>query len=226
MSLQRRSLLAGLLVTLALTPSVFADCLVPVAIDSEVNTSVSTVRAEADAAGSAVVRNLAGEPCDFLSITATVTITENGGTAATLTQNGLGSVTLTAHAPAEVGNCYASSILASATPLPNGTGTGSEVCWYGPPLPRENSPLCPLILDLNGDGIHTTGLESPVRFWTFDDVKTHSGWTDPATEEAFLWLDRETDHAVEETELFGSRMPTPTGGVHHNGFQALEQYDR
>jgi len=65
-----------------------------------------------------------------------------------------------------------------------------------------------------------------VRFWNFSGVKTDSGWTDPATEEAFLWLDSETDHAVEEAELFGSRMPAPTGGVHSNGFQALEKYDR
>jgi hypothetical protein len=219
--------LQGLLVTLALTPSGFADCLVPIAVFADVNTSLSTVRAEVDGAGEANVRNFQGEVCDFLSITATVTITENGGTAATLTKNGLGSVTLTAHAPAEVGNCYASSILASAGPLPNGTGTGAEVCWYGPPPPRENSPTCPLILDLNSDGIHTTDLEDPVHFWIdLEGRSLTTAWTNPQTEEAFLWMDLNNDHTAHVTELFGSRMVAPNGAYHANGFDALLKFDR
>ena len=229
MSLQRHSLLAGLLVTLALPTTVFADCLVPVAIDADVTTSLSTVRAQVDAAGNAEVRNLAGEPCDFLPIKVTVTITRNGTTAATLTKNGLGSVTLTAHAPAAVGNCYASSILAvaSATPLPNGTGTGAEKCWVGPPGPRENSPTCPLILDLNSDGIHTTGLDDPVHFWIdLEGRSLTTAWTNPQTEEAFLWMDLNNDHTAHVTELFGSRMVAPDGAYHANGFDALRKFDR
>ena len=225
MSLQRRFLLAGLFAALALAPSVFAVCVLPLYIQAEVGTSLSTTRGAVDAAGFAEARNLQSEPCDFPTITATVTITRNGSTAYTVTRSAPGSVTLTATGPAEVGNCYESSILASASTLSSSTGTGPERCWVGP-RPGPYSALCPLILDLNGDGIHTTGLESPVRFWNFSGVKTDSGWTDPATEEAFLWLDSETDHAVEEAELFGSRMPSPTGGVHSNGFQALEKYDR
>jgi hypothetical protein len=133
--------------------------------------------------------------------------------------------------PAEPGACYGTTLNVSADPpgLFN-TVTNS---WTGPtrcaPLSERGpvviSQLCPLLLDLNGDGIHTTGLEAPVRFWTFDAVRGYSGWTNPATEEAFLWLDLETDHAVTELELFGSRMPAPGGGVHRNGFQALEKYD-
>jgi hypothetical protein len=225
MRLQRRSLLAGLLAALVLAPNVSAVCAFPVYIRAEVGTSLSTSRAVVDAAGFAEARNFQGEPCDFPIVTATVTITRNGAAAYTLTKSAPGSVTLTATGPAEVGNCYASSIVASGSLLQHGTGTGAERCWVGP-RPGPYSALCPLILDLNGDGIHTTGLESPVRFWNFSGVKTDSGWTDPATEEAFLWLDSETDHAVEEAELFGSRMPSPAGGVHSNGFQALEKYDR
>jgi hypothetical protein len=229
MSLRKSSLLAGLLATLALATSVFADCVLPIIIFAEVTTSLSTVRAQADAAGFAEVRNFQGEVCDFVPIKATVTITQNGTTAKTLTQNAIGSVTLTAHAPAAVGNCYASSILAvaSATPLPNGTGQGGEVCWYGPPGPRENSPTCPLILDLNSDGIHTTGLEDPVDFWIdLEGRSLTTAWTNPQTEEAFLWMDLNNDHTAHVTELFGSRMVAPNGAYHANGFDALLKFDR
>ncbi|MCU1230760.1 MAG: hypothetical protein JWO97_3644 [Acidobacteria bacterium] len=92
----------------------------------------------------------------------------------------------------------------------------------------EISLYCPLILDLNGDGIHTTRLAtSPVSFWdrNFDGIADPSGWTDPDTEEAFLWMDGDDDRAVLPGELFGSAMFKPSGGFFANGFQALEQYD-
>jgi hypothetical protein len=133
--------------------------------------------------------------------------------------------------PAEPGACYGTSLNVVADPP--GVFNNVSNSWTGParcaPVSERGpvviSQLCPLLLDLNGDGIHTTGLESAVRFWTLDTVKSFSGWTNPATEEAFLWLDTETDHSVTEAELFGSRMPAPGGGVHRNGFQALEKYD-
>ncbi|MEA2568636.1 MAG: hypothetical protein QOI24_637 [Acidobacteriota bacterium] len=73
----------------------------------------------------------------------------------------------------------------------------------------EISLYCPLVLDLNGDGIHTTSLAiSPVSFWDrdFDGIADPSGWTDPDTEEAFLWIDGDDDRAVGPGELFGSAM--------------------
>lgn len=89
------------------------------------------------------------------------------------------------------------------------------------------SLYCPLVLDLNGDGIHTTSVTAPVFFWDrdFDGVKDPSGWTDPDTEEAFLWIDGDDERAVAQGELFGSAMYKPSGGLFPNGFQALEQYD-
>lgn len=228
MSLQRRSLLAGLLATLVLAPSVFAACVVPLYLHVEVGTSLSTVRGVVDAAGFAEARNFQGEPCDFPTVTATVTITQNGATAYTLTRHGPGSVLLTATGPAEISNCYASSILASAPPVPNGTGTGAEVCWVGPrPGPIQISQTCPLILDLNSDGIHTTGLDDPVHFWIdLEGRSLTTAWTNPQTEEAFLWMDLNNDHAAHVTELFGSRMVAPDGEYHPNGFDALLKFDR
>lgn len=141
---------------------------------------------------------------------------------------GAGVYSYALEGPAQAGACYTPGLTASADPpgfLPykQGTWSGGIRCRRAGPI--EISALCPLILDLNGDGVHTTGLESPVLFWTFSGVKTYSGWTNPGTHEAFLWINTELDLSVDEAELFGSRMPSPEGGLHRNGFQALEKYD-
>lgn len=126
------------------------------------------------------------------------------------------------------GYCYRTSISAYSGSLSQGAGS-SQICFDSAPPPPttslDTSELCPLVLDLNGDGVHTTGLENPVRFWTLEGTSIASGWTDPETDEAFLWIDLESDHHVIESELFGSRMEAPGGGVHRNGFQALAKYD-
>jgi hypothetical protein len=94
----------------------------------------------------------------------------------------------------------------------------------------DQCPGCdPLILDLNGDGIHTTSLASdPV---TFDiDGDGHPewiSWTDPFTEEAFLWLDLDTNHSVDDgRELFGIGTILPDGRRASDGFEALSAYDQ
>jgi len=112
-----------------------------------------------------------------------------------------------------------------------GTGCRSHQEWGSSAVcvdkTSEVSLYCPLVLDLNGDGIHTTSVTSPIFFWDhdFDGVRDASGWTDPDTEEAFLWIDDDDDRAVAPGELFGSVMFRPAGGFFPNGFQALEQFD-
>lgn len=127
------------------------------------------------------------------------------------------------------GYCYRTQIDAESGALSQGAGS-SQVCFEpvagsDPDGTIDTSQYCPLILDLNGDGVRTTGLEDPVRFWNRNGGKTWSGWTRGDTEEGFLWLDIEVDRQVTEDELFGSRMPSPSGGVHRNGFQALAKFD-
>lgn len=140
----------------------------------------------------------------------------------------IGAYSYTLQGSATPGVCYDTTMRVVGELPPNHprkerTFTGATRCARAGPI--EISQLCPLILDLNGDGVHTTGLESPVLFWTFNGVKTYSGWTDPTTQEAFLWINSELDLSIDEAELFGSRMPSPTGALHLNGFQALEKYD-
>jgi len=87
--------------------------------------------------------------------------------------------------------------------------------------------MSPLLLDLNGDGIHTTSAADPVAFdLDGDGVREACGWTDPKTEEAFLFLDLHPDHRVENgRELFGTGTRMPDGGLAKNGFEALAVYD-
>lgn len=138
-------------------------------------------------------------------------------------------------APAEAGACYWASLNAS-TGAWNYSETTPQQCAPQPPPPSsacgtngtlcERSEFCPLILDLNGDGIHTTGLDDSVRFWIDlnGQIET-TAWTDPTTEEAFLWVDLNHDLKAQPTELFGSRMVAPNGEYHAQGYEALEKYD-
>lgn len=89
------------------------------------------------------------------------------------------------------------------------------------------SQCSPLVLDLNGDGIHTTGVSEPVAFdLTGDGVAEWLGWTDPGTEEAFLWLDLHPNGRVDDgSELFGQGTILESGRAAADGFEALAQYD-
>jgi Dual-action HEIGH metallo-peptidase len=86
---------------------------------------------------------------------------------------------------------------------------------------------CPLILDLNGDGIRTTDVSAPVLFdLNADGVAESITWTDATTEEAFLWIDVVMNGRVDSgAELFGIGTAMPSGGRAANGFVALVVYD-
>lgn len=119
---------------------------------------------------------------------------------------------------------------------------GSDECsrvdqqWQTPsePPPPDPDPgdinncQSPLVLDLNGDGIHTTGLDWPVLF-DIDGNRTLDtmAWTDPTTAEGFLWLDLNSSGEVDGGgELFGVGMHMPDGKRAPDGFEALRVYDR
>lgn len=93
-------------------------------------------------------------------------------------------------------------------------------------IPR-NTINCPLVLDLNGDGIHTTGLDRAVSFFDTngDLFGDPGGWLLETSEDAFLWMDEDANNVASGHELFGSHMYLPTGEYAYNGFQALEIYD-
>jgi len=105
-----------------------------------------------------------------------------------------------------------------------------------PPTPPPQYTTCvqsnnecqdPLILDLNGDGIHTTGVNEPVWFdMDGDGLLEQTAWTNAATGEGFLYLD--LDHKGRVTnggELFGVGTVMPDGSRGRDGFAALAVYD-
>ena len=84
----------------------------------------------------------------------------------------------------------------------------------------------PLVLDLNGDGVHTTALSTGVMF-DFDGQgqPVQTGWTDG--NDGFLALDLNKDGVVNNgSELLGSSTVLPDGNRASNGFEALRQYDQ
>ncbi len=91
------------------------------------------------------------------------------------------------------------------------------------------SPSSPLILDLDGHGVSTTNvLYSPVSFdIDADGVPDVVGWTNPDTDDAFLWIDLNHNHRVDDGgELFGDASRLPNGEAVDNGFDALAVYDQ
>jgi hypothetical protein len=111
------------------------------------------------------------------------------------------------------------------------TNVSASITTAPPERPRSELPRntinCPLVLDLNGDGIHTTGLDRAVSFFDANDdlFGDPSGWLLETSEDAFLWMDEDANNVASGHELFGSHMYLPTGEYAQNGFQALEIYD-
>ena len=85
----------------------------------------------------------------------------------------------------------------------------------------------PLVLDLDGDGLETVGIDTqnPILFdHDGDGVKTATGWVTP--DDAFLVLERNDDGRIDSgSELFGDATPLAAGTTAADGFAALAQED-
>jgi hypothetical protein len=83
----------------------------------------------------------------------------------------------------------------------------------------------PIILDLNGDGVRTLGIDAGVKFDLFADGGAIStGWVSGG--DGLLVLDRNHDGQINDgTELFGSATKLSNGQTASDGYAALRELD-
>jgi len=86
--------------------------------------------------------------------------------------------------------------------------------------------ISPIVLDLDGNGIHLSSWEDGVQFDLACNGKPGPiAWTGRGESDAFLAMDRDGNGTVTSgCELFGSATPQPAV-EHPNGFNALRPYD-
>ena len=86
-------------------------------------------------------------------------------------------------------------------------------------------PRDPIILDLDGDGLETVGLNANIYFdHDGDGVLTKTGWV--GKDDALLVWDRNANGRIDTgAELFGDFTPLPNGTLAPNGFAALAALD-
>lgn len=84
---------------------------------------------------------------------------------------------------------------------------------------------CPILLDLDQNGFHLTGIDDPVWFdIDADGVPEWTSWTDGG--DAFLVLDRNDNGLIDDgSELFGNHTILANGRPAPNGYEALAEFD-
>lgn len=95
------------------------------------------------------------------------------------------------------------------------------------PFENTSTPTLgsPLVLDLDGDGVETVGLDSDIHFdHGGDSFKELTGFA--GADDGLLALDRNGDGVINNGhELFGNSTIMSNGQTANNGFQALSDFD-
>jgi hypothetical protein len=113
----------------------------------------------------------------------------------------------------------------------NNETTGDPICnaycWttcIGSLCPEEH-PGCPILVDLENDGIRLTGIDDPVQFdIDADGTPDLMSWTDRG--EGMLALDRNGNGVIDDGgELFGNATRLADGTLAPNGYVALAELD-
>lgn len=94
-------------------------------------------------------------------------------------------------------------------------------------LPGDQEDGSPILIDLDRDLFHLTGLGDPVLFDIDADGDLELlSWTSAETLDAFIWLDRNDNGTVDDgAELFGNHTPLIDGSTADNGYIPLAELD-
>jgi hypothetical protein len=88
----------------------------------------------------------------------------------------------------------------------------------------------PILVDVAGDGFSLTDAAGGVSFdIRGEGVPVNLGWTAAGSDDAWLALDRDSNHTIDSgREFFGDStpQPPPPPGQQRNGFLALAGYDK
>jgi len=89
----------------------------------------------------------------------------------------------------------------------------------------QPAPVDPLILDLDGNGVQTVGVDDGVSFdFLGNGEAIQMAWTDG--KDGFLVLDRNGDGVITTgAEMFGDYTPMSDGTIAKDGFEALRDLD-
>lgn len=96
-----------------------------------------------------------------------------------------------------------------------------------PPIDKSEEGASPLLIDLDRNGFHLTGLDDPVLFdIDGNGVPEMLGWTAADQLDGFLVLDVNRNGVIDGgNELFGNHSWQLDGSKADNGYLALAEYD-
>ena len=105
------------------------------------------------------------------------------------------------------------------------TNNANQLAALGTNVAQALLLSSPLVLDLNGDGVKTLGIDSGVMFdLNAEGYAVHVGWISP--KDGFLALDRDHDGKITDgRELFGTSTVLLDGQKAKDGFVALAAID-